>query len=59
MNFQKPPELLSYMPPPTFSTFGRKPAQDLQLPANYANIPAQRAPLAIREPDFNDPPYVN
>ena len=47
------------MPPPTFSTFGRKPIQDVKLPANYANIPSQRAPLALSEADFNDPPYVN
>ncbi|XP_052126084.1 vascular endothelial growth factor receptor 1 [Frankliniella occidentalis] len=57
--YPKPLELIFHMPPPTFSTFGRRPAQDMKLPANYANVPAQRAPLALSEADFNDHPYVN
>ncbi|XP_034249879.1 vascular endothelial growth factor receptor 1 isoform X2 [Thrips palmi] len=56
----KPPEPISNMSPPTFSTFGRRaPVQERQLPPNYVNIPQQRAPLALSETDFNDPPYVN
>lgn len=59
INNQKPLEVISNIPTPTFSTFGRKPIQDVKLPANYANIPAQRAPLALSEADFNEPAYVN